>query len=138
MNINKIILAGKVVSDITFSKTETESSIARFTLATNRFFKGRNGERKTDTCYHNMVAWDLIAETIAKYVKKGDELGISGRLNNKSVKQEDGSYKNYSQVVIEEFYFGDNKNKKEQPEAKEIDDEVIEEAINREIGDIPF
>ena len=72
MNIKKIILVGKVVSDITFSKTETESSIARFTLATNRFFKGRNGERKTDTCYHNRRG-DLIAETIAKYVKKGDE-----------------------------------------------------------------
>jgi len=133
MNINKIILVGKVVSDITFSKTETESSMARFTLATNRFFK-RDGERKTDTCYHNMVAWDLIAETIARYVKKGDELGISGRLNNKSVKQEDGSYKNYSQVVIEEFYFGDNKNRKEQPEVKEIDDEAINEALR----DIPF
>jgi len=131
MNINKIILVGKVVSDITFSKTETESSMARFTLATNRFFK-RDGERKTDTCYHNMVAWDLIAETIARYVKKGDELGVSGRLNNR-VKQEDGSYKNYNQVVVEEFYFGDNKNKKEQTEVKEINDEVIDEAL----GDIP-
>nr|MBP8689032.1 single-stranded DNA-binding protein [Patescibacteria group bacterium] len=108
------------------------------TLATNRFFKGKDGETKTETCYHNMIAWDSVAETIEKYVKKGDALGISGRLNNKSVKQEDGSYKNYSQVVVEEFYFGDNKNKKEQPEAKEIDDEVIEEAINREIGDIPL
>ena len=131
MNINKIILVGKVVSDITFSKTETESSMARFTLATNRFFK-RDGERKTDTCYHNMVAWDLIAETIARYVKKGDELGVSGRLNNR-VKQEDGSYKNYNQVVVEEFYFGDNKNKKEQTEVKEINDEVRDEAL----GDIP-
>ncbi len=138
MNINKVILVGKVISDVISSITENNSPMARFTLATNRVFKGRDGERKTDTCYHNMIAWDLIAETIAKYVKKGDELGISGRLNNKSVKQEDGSYKNYSQVVVEEFYFGDNKNIKEQPEVKEIDDEVIDEAINREIGDIPF
>ena len=134
MNINKVVLVGKVVSDISFSKTETESSIARFTLATSRFFKGRDGERKTDTCFHNMIAWDLVAETIARYVKKGDELGISGRLNNKSVKQDDGSYKNYSQITVEEFYFGDNKNRKEQPEVKEIDDEAINEALR----DIPF
>lgn len=134
MNINKVILVGKVISDVISSITENNSPMARFTLATNRFFKGKDGENKTETCYHNMIAWDSVAETIEKYVKKGDELGISGRLNNKSVKQEDGSYKNYSQVVVEEFYFGDNKNRKEQPEVKEIDDEAINEALR----DIPF
>ena len=80
-----------------------------------------------------MIAWDLIAETIAKYVKKGDELGISGRLNNKSVKQEDGSYKNYNQIVVEEFYFS---SKKKEP--VEIDDEEIEKAIDSAIEDVPF
>ena len=133
MNINKIVLVGKVVSDIKFYKTDKEYSMARFTLATNRFFKGKDGERKIDICYHNMVAWDLIAETIAKYVKKGDELGISGRLNNKSIKQDDGSYKNYSQVVVEEFYFS---SKKKEP--VEIDDEEIEKAIDSAIEDVPF
>jgi len=133
MNINKIVLVGKVVSDIKFYKTDKEYSMARFTLATNRFFKGKDGERKIDICYHNMVAWDLIAETIAKYVKKGDELGISGRLNNKSVKQEDGSYKNYNQIVVEEFYFS---SKKKEP--VEIDDEEIEKAIDSAIEDVPF
>jgi len=131
MNINKIVLVGKVVSDIKFYKTDKEYSMARFTLATNRVFKGRDGERKTETCYHNMIAWDSVAETIEKYVKKGDELGISGRLNNKSVKQDDGSYKNYSQVVVEEFFFGD---KKKEP----VKDKKIDEAIEEAIEDIPF
>jgi len=131
MNINKIVLVGKVVSDIKFYKTDKEYSMARFTLATNRFFKGKDGERKTETCYHNMIAWDSVAETIEKYVKKGDELGISGRLNNKSVKQDDGSYKNYSQVVVEEFFFGD---KKKEP----VKDKKIDEAIEEAIEDIPF
>ena len=133
MNINKVILVGKVISDVISSITENNSPMVRFTLATNRVFKGRDGERKTDTCYHNMIAWDLIAETIAKYVKKGDELGISGRLNNKSVKQEDGSYKNYNQIVVEEFYFS---SKKKEP--VEIDDEEIEKAIDSAIEDVPF
>ena len=133
MNINKVILVGKVISDVISSITENNYPMVRFTLATNRFFKGKDGENKTETCYHNMIAWDLIAETIAKYVKKGDELGISGRLNNKSVKQEDGSYKNYNQIVVEEFYFS---SKKKEP--VEIDDEEIEKAIDSAIEDVPF
>jgi len=131
MNINKVILVGKVISDVISSITENNSPMARFTLATNRFFKGKDGETKTETCYHNMIAWDLIAETIAKYVKKGDELGIEGRINNKSVKQPDGSYKNYNQIVVEEFFFGD---KKKEP----IKDKKIDEAIEEAIEDIPF
>ena len=137
MNINKVILVGRLSSDIMLSST-ANGSMARFSLATNRVFKGKDGLRKEETCYHNsIIAWDTVAETIAKFVKRGDEFGISGRLNDKSIKQEDGSYKNYSQVVVEEFYFGEKKK-----EPVEINDKEIEEAINNatneEVIDIPF
>ena len=68
MNINKVILVGKVISDVISSITENNSPMVRFTLATNRFFKGKDGENTTETCYHNMIAWDSVAETIEKYV----------------------------------------------------------------------
>ena len=132
MNINKVILVGRVSSDISLSDT-ANGSMAKFILATNRHYKGKNGEKQEDTCYHNIIAWEKVSEIIAKYVKKGDEFGISGRLNNKSIKQEDGTYKKYSQVVVEEFFFGDKKK-----EPVEINDEEIDEAIKNATEDVPF
>lgn len=83
MSINKVILLGRVGKDVEV-RDINGTKCATFTLATSEKYKDRNGEVKELTEWHNIVAWRQTADICEKYVKKGDQLFVEGRIKYRS------------------------------------------------------
>lgn len=106
MNQNKVFLIGRTTAQPELKALPSGVKICSFSLATNRVWKDKNGSKQEETTFHNIIAWGKQAETIAQYVEKGQELGITGRIQNRSWECDDGQKKYRSEVVLEEFQFG--------------------------------
>ena len=84
MSLNKVLLIGKVGKDPEVRHLENGSMVARFSLATTEKFKDKNGEFQEQTEWHNVVCWRSLAERVEKYVKKGSQLFIEGKIRTGS------------------------------------------------------
>ena len=93
--INKVILIGRVGKDAEVRHLDNNSSFARFTLATSETYKNKNGEKVTNTEWHNIVVWRALSEIAGRYVKKGMMLYVEGKLRNRTWDDKDGN-KRYS------------------------------------------
>jgi len=93
MSINKVILIGNVGKDPEVRYLEGGVAVARFPLATSETYKNKNGEKITQTEWHNIVLWRNLAEVAEKYVRKGQQLYIEGRLRSRSYNDKDGNQK---------------------------------------------
>ena len=80
--MNKVIIIGRNTKDIELRQTTSGTSAIEFSIAVNRAFKNAKGESEVD--FFNCVAFSKLAETISRYVKKGDQVGIEGRLQTRS------------------------------------------------------
>ena len=80
---NKVQLIGNLGSNPEIINLESGKTLAKFTLATNENFKNSEGEKQTDTQWHNIVAWGKTAEIIEKYVHKGKEIALEGKLTHR-------------------------------------------------------
>ena len=108
--MNKVILIGRVTKDIERKITNSGKSVASFTLAVNRDFKNADG--KYDADFINCVAYGQQAETISKYVNKGDKFGITGKLNTRTYDKQDGSKAYVTEVIVDGFEFLESKKDK--------------------------
>ena len=77
--------------------------VAKFSIATNESYKNSLGEKITDTQWHNVVAWNKTAEIIEKYVTKGNEIVIEGKLTSRSYESKEGEKKYITEVVCNEL-----------------------------------
>lgn len=95
MSLNKVMLIGNVGKDPEVRYLEpnspTSAKVATFTLATTERYKDRNGEVKENTEWHNIVAWRNNADVVEKFVRKGTQLYIEGRLRSRSWDGQDGA-----------------------------------------------
>jgi single-strand DNA-binding protein len=90
--VNKVILVGNLGKDPEVRHLESGVAVASFTLATSESYKDRNsGERKTLTEWHNIVLWRGLAEVAEKYLHKGDQVYIEGRLRSRSWESDTGT-----------------------------------------------
>ena len=80
MSVNKVILVGNVGRDPEVRHLDKGVAVARFSLATTENYTSKTGEKVSNTEWHNVVAWRGLAEVAEKYVKKGSQLYIEGRL----------------------------------------------------------
>jgi single-strand DNA-binding protein len=103
MSVNKVILVGNVGKDPEVRYLEKGVAIARFPLATSESYKGRDGERVTATEWHNVVLWRGLAETAEKYVKKGSQLYIEGKIRNRSYDDKDGNKRYVTEIVADQM-----------------------------------
>lgn len=108
--MNKIILIGRLTKDVELRYTTSDVAVANFSLAVNRDFKNQNGETETD--FINCVAYRKLAETISKYVKKGDKLGVDGRLQTRTYENNEGKKVFVSEVVVNGIEFLEAKKEK--------------------------
>jgi single-strand DNA-binding protein len=99
MSVNKAILIGYVGNDPEVRYIESGIPVCNFRLATSEVYKNRNGERITSTEWHNIVLWRGLAEVAEKYVKKGTQLYIEGRIRTRSWDDKDGNKRYTTEIV---------------------------------------
>lgn len=106
--MNKVILMGRLTRDPEVRYTQTNNTlVASFSLAVNRRFVRQGEERQAD--FVNIVAWSKLGEFCSKYFKKGQQVGIIGRLQTRTWDDDQGVKHYVTEVVAEEAYFADSK-----------------------------
>lgn len=98
MSVNKVILVGNVGRDPEIRHLDTGVAVANFPLATSESYTAKNGERVTTTEWHNIVLWRGLAEVAEKYVTKGKQLYIEGRIRTRSYDDKDGVKKYITEI----------------------------------------
>lgn len=105
MSVNKVMLIGYVGHDPEVRYFEGGGCVARIGLATNEFFQNREGERQEHTEWHTLVFWNRQAETIEKYVHKGDRLYVEGSLRTRRWEDKDKSIRYFTEIMVGTFRF---------------------------------
>jgi len=100
---NKVQLIGNLGNDPEIITLESGKKLAKFSIATNESYKNATGEKVTDTQWHNVIAWNKTAEIIEKYVTKGNEIAIEGKLTSRSYETKEGENKYITEVVCNEL-----------------------------------
>ena len=100
---NKVQLIGHLGADPEIKNTEAEKKYAKFSLATNETYRNSKGEKITETTWHNLVAWGKVAEIAEKYLHKGQEIAIEGKLISRSYTDKNGAKKYITEVQINEI-----------------------------------
>lgn len=102
MSLNKVLLIGNAGRDPEVRHLESGTVTATFSLATTERFRDRSsGETKEQTEWHNIVCWRNLAEIAEKYVKKGTQLFIEGRIRTRSYNDKDGNAKYVTEIVAD-------------------------------------
>lgn len=83
--------------------------VAKFTMATNETYKNQKGEKVTETCWHNLVAWGSTATILEKYLDKGHEIAVEGRLTSRNYTDKEGSKRYITEIVVNEILMLDKK-----------------------------
>ncbi len=100
---NKVQLIGNLGKDPEIINLENGKKIAKFSLATNDSYKNAQGERVTQTHWHNLIAWNKTAEIVEKYITKGKEIAVEGKLTNRSWEDKDGIKRYTTEVMVNEL-----------------------------------
>ena len=99
-SVNKVILVGNLGKDPEVKYTPSGVPVAKFSLATNERYKDKGGEWQDRTEWHNIVAWQRLAEIVGEYVKKGSKVYIEGRLQTSSWEDKQSGEKKYKTEII--------------------------------------
>jgi single-strand DNA-binding protein len=100
---NKVQLIGHVGNDPEIKTFDGGKKLAKLAIATNESYKNEKGEKVEETQWHNLVAWGKTAEIIEKYVVKGKEIAIEGKLTHRSYEDKNGEKRYVTEVVIDEL-----------------------------------
>ncbi len=100
---NKVQLIGNLGNAPEIKSIESGKKLARFSIATNENYRNAKGEKVTETTWHNLVAWGKVAELAEKFLQKGTEVVIEGKLINRSYTDKDGVKKYISEVQVNEL-----------------------------------
>lgn len=124
--MNKVELIGRLTKDPEERYTQTTNTmVANFTLAVNRRYK-KDGEPDAD--FINCVAWKKTAEFIIKHFKKGNQIGLAGRIQTRSYDDQNGNKRFITEIIAEEIYFADGKKNEEPEEPTDITNEIVDQS----------
>ncbi|MDD3302794.1 MAG: single-stranded DNA-binding protein [Candidatus Gracilibacteria bacterium] len=129
--VNKVILIGNVTRDPSIKTTDKDKKIALFTIATNRYYKTNDGENKSESEFHNCVAWGNLADRVEKFLVKGKLVYIEGRLRTRVIDKEDSSKVYKTEIVVSNLIFLNKRS-----DFDETTDEL--DAIEEELEDDKF
>ena len=101
--LNQIVLVGRLTRNITVNKAENGVKVATLSLAIPRSFKNSDGVYDTD--FIDCVVFENIAENTSEYCKKGDIVGVKGRIQSRSIEKEEGKKENIVEIVAEKVTF---------------------------------
>jgi single-strand DNA-binding protein len=100
---NKVQLIGNLGGDPDIRALESGRKMARFSLATHEMYRDSNGERVNETLWHNLVAWGRVAEVVEKYLSKGCEVAVEGKLVSRSYTDKEGNKRYITEVHANEL-----------------------------------
>jgi single-strand DNA-binding protein len=100
---NKVQLIGNLGNNPEIITLESGKKLAKISIATNETYKNAQGEKVTDTQWHNVVMWNKTAEIAEKYLQKGSEVAIEGKLTSRSYEDKDGVKKYITEIVCNEL-----------------------------------
>ncbi len=100
---NRVQLIGNLGQDPEIKTLESGKKVVHFTMATNESFKNSEGQKVEETTWHNVVAWNGLAETASRFLKKGREVAVEGRLVYRSYEDKKGSTKNVTEIVLNDL-----------------------------------
>ncbi|MFI5218617.1 MAG: single-stranded DNA-binding protein [Bacteroidia bacterium] len=106
---NSVRLIGNLGAAPEVKNLDKGNKVARINMATNETYTNAKGERVTETTWHNLVAWGKTAEIAEKYLDKGSEVVIEGKLNSHSYTDKEGVKKHVTEVVVNEILMLDKK-----------------------------
>ena len=101
--VNKVILVGNLGKDPEIRHLEGGVSVARFSLATNEYYKDKQGARTERTEWHNITAWRGLAEVAEKYLKKGQQVYVEGKLRTRQYQDKDNQTHYITEIVVDEL-----------------------------------
>ncbi|WP_422008324.1 single-stranded DNA-binding protein [Roseivirga pacifica] len=101
--VNKVILVGNLGKDPEVRHLDNGRAVANFSLATSETYKNKQGERVTNTEWHNIVLWTPLAEIAERFLKKGGQVYIEGKLTTRSWDDQDGNKRYTTEVVGREM-----------------------------------
>jgi single-strand DNA-binding protein len=141
MSVNKVILVGNVGKDPEIRFLEGGTAVCKFSLATSEVYKNRDGEKISTTEWHNIVLWRGLAEIAEKYVKKGSQLYIEGRIKTRSYTDKDGNTKYITEIVGDSMQMLGKRNDEPStanntPNSQDVNNDLTEG--NDGTDDIPF
>ena len=133
--MNKIFLIGRLTKDPELRYTSSGAAVCSFTLAVNRRFTNQNGEKEAD--FINIVVWNKVAESCAKYLSKGRQTAVEGRLQIRSYDDKDGQRRWVTEVVADNVEFLSN-GQQGQGKKQEQDSADWGQEVTFSDGDVPF
>ncbi len=139
MNLNKIFILGNVTRDPITKALPSGSSVASFSIATNRFFTDKQGQKQQQAEFHNVVAFGKLADTISSYLKKGSLVLIEGRIQTRSWQDTAGVKRYRTEVIAERIQLGPRgeKTQTDKTDSPKEDIPIIDEE-EIDVKDIPL
>jgi single-strand DNA-binding protein len=106
MNVNKVILVGRLTRDPEVRNTNSGQTVTSISMATNRFWKDKSGQKQDQTEFHNVILWGRLGEIAGQYLTKGAETFIEGRLQTRKYTAKDGTERRVTEIVAENMQLG--------------------------------
>ena len=135
--VNKVILVGNLGKDPEVRYLEGGTAVANFSLATTESYKDKQGNRIEQTEWHNIVVWRGLAEVAEKYLKKGSQVYVEGKLRNRSYDDKDGVKRYSTEIVADNMTMLGGK-RDETPSPAPISNTAPPKTSNDDLGDLPF
>lgn len=108
---NNARLIGHLGGDSETKQLESGKEMTRFTLATNETYKDENGKEVTETTWHSVIVWGKYGANLSKYLKKGKEIAVTGRISNRSYTGTDGVKRSSTEIIANELLLLDKPKK---------------------------
>ncbi len=105
LSLNKVLLVGNLTKDPELRYTPSGVPVATLRLAVNTFFKDKSGEKRSDTCYINVVTWNKQAELCSQYLSKGRRIFVEGKLQSRSWERENGERRSVIEIRADRIQF---------------------------------
>ncbi len=115
--VNRVTLVGNVGETPRVTEREGEAFVANFPLATNEFYRNKEGEEVSKTEWHRIVVWNKAADIVKQHVNKGDALYVEGKISTNSWEDKDGNMHYSTEIICDSFLFLSPRNVEQPQEA---------------------
>lgn len=136
-SLNKVILIGNLTRDPELRYTPQGTAVCTFGVATNRQWMMESGEKREETEFHRIVAWNKLAELCSQLLTKGRKVYVEGRLQTRTWTGQDGRERTTTEIVIDDMIILDSRRLLEEPKATAVGEEIVPSSTPTVTADAP-